>query len=409
MLILVAIVFCENRRAISIRTVGIALLLQATIAALALTTDGGKAVLSAVSGAVSKLIDYGNVGISFVFGPLGDATPLRDSDLSGVILAIQVLPVIIFVSALVAVLYHMRIMQLIIMTVGGGLRFLTGISKLEAVSTIANVFVGMIEAPLTIRPYINHLSRSQLFAVMCVGLSTVAGSILVGYASLPGGPSLDYLITAAFMAAPGGIVMSKLLIPETENAYEPSREALEELAGEDKAVNVIEAAANGAAAGLQIALTVTGTLIAFVALIALLNGLTMGFGELIGYPNLTVELILGYAFAPIAFLLGIPWEDAFKAGGLLAQKTILNEFLAYVNFSQIKEEFSVQSQAVLTIALCGFANLSALAIMLGGLGSIAPERKPDIARMGLKAILAGTLANFMSAALASTFLTLSGV
>lgn len=393
-----AILLSENRKAINARLVLRILALQVVIAGITLKTALGQAVLSVLTSGAQNIISYADAGIIFLFGDLGDPEKMF-------VLALRVLPVIIFVSSLIAILYHLRIMQTVIRGIGFALNRITGASRLESVSAAANIFVGMVESPMTIRPWLDKLSRSQLFAVMAVGLSSVAGSILVGYASL--GIELEYLLPAVFMSAPGGLLMAKLLVPETEEPFDPAAEDLATSTfGETKPANLIEAAADGAAAGLRLAANVGAMLIAFVALVALANGLLGGLGAFIGYPDVTLELLLGYIFAPIAFLIGIPWDEAVRAGALLGQKVVLNEFLAYISFAEIRDTFSPHAQVVITFALCGFANLGSMAILMGGLGGMVPALKSDIARLGFKTVLAGTLANLLSAALASFFLSI---
>lgn len=388
----------ERTRSISPRIVFSTLALQAAVAGFALATEAGQVVLGVMTRGAQNIISYADDGIIFLFGDLGDPTKMF-------IVAFRVLPVIIFVSSLVAVLYHLRIMQIFIQSIGWLLRTLVGTSRLESINAAANIFVGMVESPLTIRPYLEKLTRSQLFAVMSVGLSSVAGAVLVGYASL--GVELKFLIPAAFMSAPGGLLMAKLLVPETGTPFEPDAADLKASSfGETRPVNVVEAAADGAASGLKLAANVGAMLIAFVALVALVNGILGSVGGLLGYPGVTLEFILGFLFAPVAFLIGIPWEEAVQAGGLLGQKVILNEFLAYVSFAEVRDVFSPHSQAVITFALCGFANLSGMAILMGGLAGMVPSRKSEIAQLGFKTVLAGTLSNLMSASLASIFLTL---
>lgn len=388
----------ERTRSISPRIVFSTLALQAAVAGFALATEAGQVVLGVMTRGAQNIISYADDGIIFLFGDLGDPSKMF-------IVAFRVLPVIIFVSSLVAVLYHLRIMQVFIQSIGWLLRTLVGTSRLESINAAANIFVGMVESPLTIRPYLEKLTRSQLFAVMSVGLSSVAGAVLVGYASL--GVELKYLLPAAFMSAPGGLLMAKLLVPETGTPFEPDAADLKTSSfGETKPVNVVEAAADGAASGMKLAANVGAMLIAFVALVALVNGILGSVGGLFGYPGVTLEFILGYLFAPVAFLIGIPWEEAVQAGGLLGQKVILNEFLAYVSFAEVRDVFSPHSQAVITFALCGFANLSGMAILMGGLAGMVPSRKSEIAQLGFKTVLAGTLSNLMSASLASVFMTL---
>lgn len=393
-----AILLSENRKAIDPRLILRILALQVVIAGITLKTALGQAVLSVLTSGAQNIISYADAGIIFLFGDLGDPEKMF-------VLALRVLPVIIFVSSLIAILYHLRIMQAVIRGIGFALNRITGASRLESVSAAANIFVGMVESPMTIRPWLDKLSRSQLFAVMAVGLSSVAGSILVGYASL--GIELEYLLPAVFMSAPGGLLMAKLLVPETEEPFDPAADDLATSTfGETKPANLIEAAADGAAAGLRLAANVGAMLIAFVALVALANGLLGGLGSLVGYPDVTLELLLGYIFAPIAFLIGIPWDEAIRAGALLGQKVVLNEFLAYISFAEIRDTFSPHTQVVITFALCGFANLGSMAILMGGLGGMVPALKSDIARLGFKTVLAGTLANLLSAALASFFLSI---
>ena len=395
----IAVLFSENRRAIRPRTVGAAFALQAALAVFALYVPFGRTVLEAMANGVQNVVDYANDGIEFLFGGIVSGE-------LGFIFAFNVLPVIVFVSALIAALYYLRIMQWIVVILGGGLRRVVGASQVESLCSAANVFVGMIEAPLVVRPYLATLTRAQLFTVMAVGLSSVSGAILIGYASL--GIDLNYLLPAAFMAAPGGLLMAKLLVPDAPGEEKPETEALniEAFDPEDRPANVIEAAADGAASGLKIAVGVGAMLLAFVALLSLLNGIFAAVGDLFGVEGMTLEYLLGQLFAPLMFLLGVPWSEAAVAGNLLGQKIILNEFIAFVKLADVKDTLSAHTQAVVTFALCGFANLSALAIVFGGLGSMVPDRKHEIAKMGLKAVLAGTLSNLMSAALASVLLSL---
>lgn len=405
-LIAIAVIFSSNRKAINYRTVVGAFVLQMIIPAFVIFTPWGSQFLQGMSAAVQGVINSANMGVEFVFGGLVSSKMFELFGDGGFIFAFRVLPIIIFFAAFMGVLYYLGIMQFIIKMFGGALQKILGTSRTESMSAAANVFVGQTEAPLVVKPYIKTMTRSELFAVMSGGLASVAGSVLVGYASL--GVSLDYLIAASFMAAPGGLLMAKLLEPETETPKVMLTKA--DLEGEDaleNPVNVIDAAANGAASGLKLALNVGAMLIAFIALIALINSMLGSAGAVFGFEGLTLELILGYLFSPIAFLLGIPWSEALQAGSLLGQKLVVNEFVAYIEFVKMKEVFSEHSQVIITVALCGFANLSSVAILLGGLGVLAPTRRPDIARLGLKAILAGTLSNFMSAALVGIFFTLS--
>ena len=384
----------SDRKAISWRTVGGAFLIQVILAVFVLRTPLGVKALEWLTMRVSDLIGAGEEGISFLFGPLSDG-----GGGVGWIFAFKVLPVIIFFSSLIAVLYHLRIMQLVILLVGGGLRKVLGTSRAESFSAAANIFVGQTEAPLVIRPYLPKMTSSELFAVMVGGLASIAGSVLAGYAGL--GARMDHLIAACFMAAPGGLLFAKLIIPETEEVNDSRIELAE---GENQPVNVIDAAALGASSGLKLALNEGAMLLAFVGLIALAN---LFFGEVGGWfgdPQFSLEKLLGWFFAPVAYLLGVNGSEIQQAGSLIGQKLVMNEFIAFASFSEIKEGLSVKTQGIVTFALCGFANLSSIAILLGGLGVMAPGRRKEIAQLGLKAVFAATLANLMSAALAGLLL-----
>jgi len=393
-LIGIAILFSENRKAINLRTVGAAFAIQAIFAALVLYVPAGQEVLGSVSGGVQNVINYADSGINFLFGDLGRKK-------LGFIFAFNVLPIIVFFSSLVAVLYYLGIMQKIINVIGRFFKMMMGTGHAESLSATANIFVSQTEAPLIIRPYILGMTRSELFAVMVGGMASIAGSLLVGYANM--GVELKYLIASSFMAAPGGLLMAKLMLPETGTPHEATQDI--DFDDHEKPANVIDAAASGAVSGMKLAVNIGAMLIAFIALIALLNGAFSGISAMFGLPEMTIQMMLGYVFAPVAFVLGIPWNEAVLAGSLIGEKLILNEFVAYVDFVAIKDSFIPHSQVIITFALCGFANLSSIAILLGGLGSIAPSRRPEIAKMGLKAVLAATLANLMSAALASLFVS----
>lgn len=390
-----ALALSENRRAINLKTVLFAFLTQAAIAGLILSFPPGQAFLNTMVAGAQHVIDYGGAGAEFLFGELGKKE-------TGFVIAFQVLPIIIFFSTLMSTLYYLGVMQRVITTLGGWLQKLVGVSKTEAMCAVANIFIGQTESPLVIKPYLKNLTQSELFAVMTGGLATIAGTVMAGYAAL--GVSLDYLITASFMAAPGGLLMAKIIKPETEQPVSNTRQA--EFSGDEKAVNLFEAMGNGARDGLKLALNIGAMLVAFVAMIALLNGLIGGIAGLFGHEGLTLQGILGTLLAPLAWLLGVPWHEATAAGSLIGQKFVLNEFIAYVSFAEVKESLSPHTQIILTFALCGFANLTSIAILLGGLGSLAPERRQDVARMGFKAVLAGTLSNLMSAVLAGFFITL---
>ncbi|TFD95494.1 NupC/NupG family nucleoside CNT transporter [Jeotgalibacillus sp. R-1-5s-1] len=389
----IAFLFSNNRKSIKWRPVLVGLAIQLTFAFLVLQTSIGASFLEALTFGVNNIIGYANAGIDFVLG--GFAYQQQEG---GFVFAINVLTIIIFFSSLISVLYYLKIMQFVIKILGGGLSWLLGTRKAESMSAAANIFVGQTEAPLVVKPYIAKMTDSELFAVMTGGLASVAGSVLIGYSLL--GVPLEYLLAASFMAAPAGLVMAKMFVPETDNRPDPEDFNME---ADEEASNVVDAAARGAATGLQLVLNVGAMLIAFIALIALLNGLLGGIGGLIGFDNLSIELILGYVFAPLAFAIGIPWDEAIRAGNFIGQKLVLNEFVAYASFAPQIDQFSEKSVAIITFALCGFANISSLAILLGGLGNLAPNRRPDIARMGIRAVAAGALASMLSAAIAGMF------
>ena len=399
-LLSIALLFSENRKAKKIRTVVIAFLIQAGFGAFVLYVPAGQSILSSIAGGVQAVIDSAQAGLDFLFGGLVSDKMFEVFGDSGFVFALRVLPIIIFFSSLIAVLYYLGVMQLVIKVIGGALQRALKISRTESLSATANVFVGQTEAPLVVRPYISNMTRSELFAIMVGGLASVAGSVLAGYASL--GVELKYLVAASFMAAPGGLLMAKLIVPETKIP----NEKMESLSEEEQPANVIDAAASGAASGLQLALNVGAMLLAFIGLIALMNAIVGWVAGILGFDGVTIQQILGYAFAPLAFLIGVPWHEAIQAGSFIGQKLIVNEFVAYIDFIEVRNNLSQHTQAIITFALCGFANLSSIAILLGGLGAMAPSRRTELAQLGMKAVLAGTLSNLMSATLAGLFLSL---
>lgn len=413
-LIFIAVLFSSDRRAIKLRTVVGAFIIQVLIGALVLYVPVGRKILLAMSDGVASVIGYGQKGMDFIFGGLVSDKMFEVFGGGGFVFALRVLPVIVFFSSLIAVLYYLGIMQLVIKILGGGLQKLLGTSRTESLSATANIFVGQTEAPLVVRPYISGMTNSELFAVMCGGLASVAGSVLAGYAQM--GVPLEYLIAASFMAAPGGLLFAKLMVPETEH-FDDRREAMAGMAEEERPANIIDAAASGASSGMQLALNVGAMLLAFIALIALINGILSGVGGWFDYPQLSLELILGWVFSPIAFLIGVPWSEAMTAGSFIGQKIVVNEFVAFMNFGEYMkpdaqviaaglQPLSDHTKAIISFALCGFANLSSVAILLGGLGGMAPNRRKDVARLGMKAVMAGTLSNLMSATIAGFFLAL---
>ncbi|HMJ93686.1 MAG TPA: nucleoside transporter C-terminal domain-containing protein [Allosphingosinicella sp.] len=408
----IAFLLSANRRWIRLRVVGAAFALQAVIATLVLGTSGGQYVIGGMSKGVSNLLGYAKAGTDFVFGPL--AAP----EIGGFSFAIAALPVIIFFASLISILYYLGIMQLIIKWVGGAIRLVTGITRVESLGSAANIFVGQSESPLVIKPYLANLTPSQLFCIMTVGMAGVAGTILGAYASMIGEYLLPYLLAASFMSAPGGILMAKIIMPDdpAEIGKEPDPIGEEE-AGEEKPANIIMAAAQGAQTGVKLAVAVGAMVLAFVALVALANGLLGGVGNWFGYPELSFQLILGKIFQPVMYMLNVPWDEAGRAGGLFGTKVVLNEFVAFADLAKMQAvtaatagaplpgtpvlaPLSPATVAIVTFALCGFANFSSIAIQMAVTGGLAPNQRPMIAKLGLRALAAGSLSNLMSAALA---------
>lgn len=407
----IAWLLSANRRAIRPRVVAAAFVLQAGLAFLILYTTWGRAGIQALSNGVANLLDYAGQGTEFLFGP-NASNPLANS------FAIAALPVIIFFASLVAILYYLGIMQRIVRWIGGAIGRVTGISKVESLAAAANIFVGQSESPLVVRPYLTALPPSRLFTVMTVGMAGVAGTILAAYASLLGARYLPYLLAAAFMSAPGGILMAKMIMPD--DPPNPDELALEDGASGDDQVdvsetfeegvrpaNIIQAAAQGALTGVRLAVAVGAMVLAFVALVALANGVLGGLGNLVGIADLSFQRLAGYLFQPLMWLIGIPWAEAGVAGGLFGTKIVLNEFVAFIDLGNARgaaAALSERSRAIVTFALCGFANFSSIAIQMAVTGGLAPNQRPVIARLGLRALLAASLANLMSAALAGVLL-----
>ena len=403
-IILIAVAFSSNRRAIRLRVVGAAFALQAAIALFVFKTTIGVATIKGMAFGVANLLGYAGKGTEFLFGP-SESNPLANT------FAIAALPVIIFFASLVAILYYLGIMQRIVRWVGGAIGWVTGISRVESLSAAANIFVGQSESPLVVRPYLAALSPSHLFTVMVVGMAGVAGTILAAYASLLGEQYLPYLLAAAFMSAPGGILMAKLIMPDdiaapgelplSGGAEEDQIDVAETFEEGERPANIIQAASQGALTGVRLAVAVGAMVLAFVALVALANGLLGGVGGWFGQPDLSFLKLIGYLFQPIMFLIGVPWHEAGTAGGLFGTKLVLNEFVAFIDLGQMNAAaLSERSRAIVTFALCGFANFSSIAIQMAVTGGLAPNQRPMIARLGLRALLAGSLANLMSAALA---------
>ncbi|MDP8051001.1 NupC/NupG family nucleoside CNT transporter [Pasteurella atlantica] len=405
-LLAIAFVFSNNKKAINYRTVFGALAIQIGLGALILYVPAGRDALGATATGVQHVIDYGNEGINFLFGGLVSDKMFEVFGGGGFIFAFRVLPTIVFFSALISVLYYVGVMQIVIKLLGGLLQKALGTSKAESMSAAANIFVGQTEAPLVVKPFVNKMTESELFAVMSGGTASIAGAVMAAYAGM--GVPLTYLIAASFMAAPGGLLFAKIILPQTEK-FQDELEAVDL----EKPANVLEAAASGASTGLGLAANVGAMLIAFVALIALINGLLGGIGGWIGYPELSLNLIFGYVFKPLAWVIGVPWNEAAVAGEMIGIKLVVNEFVGYLEFlkyigPETPQVLTDKTQAIITFALCGFANFSSIAILIGGIGTMAPSRRSDIARLGMRAVLAGSLSNLMSATIAGLFIGLGG-
>lgn len=390
-LIACAYLLSENRSFINWKTVSRALLLQVGFAALVLYFPWGQSALASISGGVSSLLGFADAGIRFLFGDLAD---------SGFIFAVRVLPIIIFFSALISALYYLGIMQKVIEFIGGGIQKFLGTSKAESLVAKGNIFLSQGESPLLVRPFLSRMTRSELFAVMAGGMASVAGSVLGGYAGL--GVELKYLIAASFMAAPGSLMMAKIIVPERDVPLDQTNIEM------DKAQesNVIDALASGAMNGMKVAVAVGTMLVAFVSVIAMVNTGLESFGELLGLNGITLQLLFGYLFSPLAWLIGVPSHEVLMAGSYIGQKVVMNEFVAFIDFVDHKALLSEHTQVIITFALCGFANIGSIAIQLGSIGVIAPERRAEVANLGIKAVIAGTLANLMSACLAGIFILL---
>ncbi|MGL2821836.1 NupC/NupG family nucleoside CNT transporter [Helicobacter pylori] len=402
-LFLIAWVFSSNKRAINYRTIVSAFVIQVALGALALYVPLGREMLQGLASGIQSVISYGYEGVRFLFGNLAPNAK-GDQGIGGFIFAINVLAIIIFFASLISLLYYLKIMPLFINLIGGALQKCLGTSKAESMSAAANIFVAHTEAPLVIKPYLKSMSDSEIFAVMCVGMASVAGPVLAGYASM--GIPLPYLIAASFMSAPGGLLFAKIIYPQNEAISSHAD------ASAEKHVNAIEAIANGASTGLNLALHVGAMLLAFVGMLALINGLLGVVGGFLGMEHLSLGLILGALLKPLAFMLGIPWSQAGIAGEIIGIKIALNEFVGYMQFLPYLGDnpplvLSEKTKAIITFALCGFANLSSVAMLIGGLGSLVPKKKDLIIRLALKAVLVGTLSNFMSATIAGLFIGLN--
>ena len=388
---------CSNhKRDIKLRIIAWGMGLQIFFAFLVLKTDFGK-VFQAIGAGVNNMLAYTEAGSEFLFGPLG-----KGSGPYGVLFAFQVLPIVIFIASFFAILYYLGVMQFVVKLMAIGMQKVMGVSGAESLNVAASIFMGQTEAPLTIRPFLAGLTESELFTIMTSGMAHVSGSVMAAYVKIAG-VSITHLLTAVIMTAPATIMLAKIFVPETEK---PATAGRVDVKVEKTAVNVIDAAAQGAGDGLHLALNIGGMLIAFLALIAMVNGI-LGYIHtlpLLGWIPSSLEKIFGIVFAPVAWVMGVPWKDASAIGDLLGTRLVLNEFVAFLKLGPMRATLDPRSFTIATYALCGFANFSSIAIQIGGIGALAPTRKSDLARFGLRAVAAGSMANFMSACIAGMIL-----
>ena len=393
----VAWLFSTHKKQIKIRLILWGMGLQFAFALLVLKTDFGK-IFQAASTGVNAMLKFAEEGSKFLFGDkLGAA-----SDQFGVIFAFQVLPIVIFIASFFSILYYLGVMQVVVKAMAIAMQKIMGVSGAESLDVAASIFMGQTEAPLTIKPFLAGLTESELFTIMTAGMAHVSGAVMAAYVKVAG-VSIIHLLTAVIMTAPATIMLAKIFIPETEKPVTAGRV---DIKVEKTAVNVIDAAAQGAGDGLHLALNIGGMLIAFLALIAMCNGI-LGWIHtlpLMGWLPASLERIFGIVFAPVAFILGVPWKDCGVIGDLLGTRLVLNEFVSFLKLGPLKSQLDPKSFTIATYALCGFANFSSIAIQIGGIGALAPTRKSDLARLGLRAVAAGTMANFMSACIAGMLL-----
>ena len=390
-----------NRRAISVRVVGWGLGLQVLFALIVLKTPQGEWLFTMLGDKIRLMLDFSRVGSGFVFGAIGDQSVWGrvmvgalgpDGANYAVSFAFQILPTIIFIAALFAILYYLGVMQVVVRLFAVVMNRVMGASGAESLNVAASIFMGQTEAPLTIRPFLARMTQSELMTVMTSGMAHISGGIMAAYIAF--GIDAKHLLTAVIMTAPGTLLMAKMFVPETET---PETLGTVKLDVERTDVNIIDAAGRGTSEGLHLALNVGAMLISFVALIALLNAILGAVGGTLGLANLSLQAIFGWLFAPVAWSLGVPWQDAAAVGNLLGTRMVLNEFIAFLELGRMKDALDPRSFTIATFALCGFANFASIGMQIGGIGALAPERRKDLARLGLRAMLAGTLANFLTA------------
>lgn len=389
----VAYACSDERKKINWRTVGSGIALQLVLGLLILKTAWGQAIFEGARTFFTGILSYTNEGSKFIFGSLMNVKQF------GFIFFVMVLPTIIFMSSLMSILYHLGVMQIVIRATAKVMVKVMGTSGAESLSAAANIFAGQTEAPLVVKPFIDSMTRSEIMALMTGGMATVAGGVLAAYVGM--GIDAGHLLAASVMSAPAALVCAKLLVPETAESKTQGEVKMDL---PKTTANLIDAAATGAGDGLKLALNVGAMLLAFIALIALLNGCLSWLGGLFNHPELSMELITGYIFSPVAFLMGVPWEDAFNVGTLLGKKLIVNEFVAYLDLQELSGKMSPRAVVISTYALCGFANFSSIAIQVGGIGTIAPNRRQDLALLGVKSLIGGTLACLMTACIAGLFI-----
>ncbi|MEL4256696.1 NupC/NupG family nucleoside CNT transporter [Shewanella xiamenensis] len=393
-LVFIGYLFSENKRQIKFKTIAGALTLQILLGAFVMFVPAGVTIIEAMSSGVNSVIAFSNSGLTFVFGDLANYK-------LGFVFVINVLCVVIFISALISVLYYLKVMQFIINIIGGGLSKILGTSKAESLSATANIFVGPIEAPSMVRPLVKNMTRSELFAVMTGGLASVAGGTMVGYINL--GIDPKYILTACFMTAPAGLLFAKLLCPQTEQNIVNNDNKIEDA---DQPKGLLAAITDGSLMGMNQVITVTALLVSFVAIIALLNGIIGSIGNLFSIDKLTLEMIIGYLLSPLAFLMGVPWSEAIPAASIIGQKIAINEFVAYISFLEVSNTLSDKTQAIVVFSLCGFANIGSLAIVVGGIAAMCPDKRELITQIGPRVLLAAILANLMSGTIAGALVSL---
>ncbi|NWL88497.1 NupC/NupG family nucleoside CNT transporter [Paenibacillus sp. 79R4] len=391
----IAYLMSDHKKNINYRTICIGFLIQLLFGFIVLKWDLGKQVIRAISGGITNLFHYGYEGLGFVFGSLADKTMP-----TGNIFAIRVAMLAVFITPLIGILYHFGIVQIFMRVIGGGLGRLLKTSRSESLAAAGNIFLGLQEIPIMIKPYMKYLTRSEMFAVMVGGLASVAGGIMVAYAAL--GIPMEYLLSASIMSAPAGLIIAKIIIPEREVPVKVDIHELEENKS-GKKESIVNIISKGASSGMKMALQIVAMLIAFISMVALLNGLLGWIGGWFGFGELSLQLILGWIFSPIAFAIGVPWSEATMAGSFLGQKLVMNEMIAFGSFAEQMGHLSDKTVAIVSFALCGFANIGSMGIMLGSFTSLSPERSSEVGGLAFKAVIAGSLANLLSGAIAGMF------